>query len=203
MPNHCPRRIEPEDLRALLTEASPAILHPPPAQDAGERRRGRPAMLVGTVVLGLALGFAGTWGTLASAGRLTTPLERQSHASAIQTAKQDVQVCREENAELERNLRIAAENHANDLEAAMADVLLIGEEALLDAEAWTEQGKYSECIANLRAFDAFIEDGAERDALTQAFVKALRAGLPELADDDLRVLEIERLIAELVEITVE
>ncbi|MCA9295387.1 MAG: hypothetical protein KC983_02700 [Phycisphaerales bacterium] len=156
-------------------------------------------------VIAFAIGLVSTWGTLASAGRLTDPTLLEAKDAELTTVKRDAEQCHEENTQLERDLRIAAEEHAKELEATMSSVVMMGEQAEAAAAAWVEQGRYAEAIVVLNSFESLMQSGQYSDGIANVFVSAMRAAMSDKNVNGLeeKLEELRKAIAELAADAVE
>jgi len=197
MPNHCPQRLTTDDLVALLREREPDVLRgrpptPPP-------RAPRTTIFVAAAIAIFAVGLATTWGTLAAAGRLSPPPETENIDrinAELSTVRRDVDLCRQENSKLEQEMRIAAEQHANEISGLLEEWVMTGERAEADAAAWIESGDYAEAVQTLQSFERFLLEGQFEDGIASVFESAILAALPELEEEERS--EVER-ISELIE----
>jgi hypothetical protein len=210
MPNQSPPRFEREHLITLLSARTDddAIIwaeHEPdaPARPATRRRTIAVASLA--AIAAFSIGLVSTWGTLATAGRLNDPSLLEAKDAELTTVKRDAAECHEENTQLERNLRIAAEEHAKELEATMSSVVMMGDQAEAVAAAWVEQGRYAEAVVVLNSFESLMGTGQYSDGIANVFVSAMRAAMTDKNVDGLeeKLEELRKAIAELAADAVE
>ncbi|MEM7228056.1 MAG: hypothetical protein AAF432_04495 [Planctomycetota bacterium] len=199
MPNDSPRRFTTDHLVTLLTPRDDDVIVWSETRAASTGRRVTWSRLGLVALLTLTIGAAGTWVSLQATGRLIAPGTLAQKDSQLSRQEEQIQTISARNTELEKELRIAAEAHAEEMGEVLASITETGEIALQAAMEWTEEGRYSEAIASLRAFDSYIEEKELSRSLADVFVEAIRAAIPELQDNDDPALdELRRLLEEMV-----